>query len=80
MPLPRILTVPSSGDRLRSALILRMMESEYDPEREAVAAIKHAAGAVGADRQRWIRTALVWIQHTHLRAPTPERRGAGELV
>lgn len=57
-----------------------MMESEYDPEREAVAAIKLAAGAVGADRQRWIRTALAWIQLTHFRAPTPERRGAEELV
>jgi hypothetical protein len=36
------------------------MDIEYDPEREAVAAMKLAADADGAERQRWIMLALAW--------------------
>lgn len=40
------------------------MNVEYDPEREAFAAMKLAA-----ERQRWINAALAWIELTRLRAP-----------
>jgi len=45
------------------------MNLEYDPEREAVAAMKLAAEADGAERQRWIDAALAWLELTRLRAP-----------
>lgn len=69
MAVPRIPTVSSRRDRLRSAIIFRSMNVEYDPEREAVAAMKLAADANGAERQRWINAALAWIELTRLRAP-----------
>ncbi|MDH2356789.1 hypothetical protein QCM80_40180 [Bradyrhizobium sp. SSUT112] len=43
-------------------LYFRAMEIEYAPEREAVAAVKLAAEADGAERQRWINAALAWIE------------------
>jgi hypothetical protein len=36
------------------------MWSEYHPQREAEAAMKKAADAEGAERQRLIQLALVW--------------------
>lgn len=45
------------------------MDVEYDPEREAIAAMKLAAEADGAERQRWINAALAWVELTRLRAP-----------
>ncbi|MGY4622816.1 hypothetical protein [Bradyrhizobium sp. USDA 4486] len=45
------------------------MDVEYDPEREAFAAMKLAAEAGGAERQRWINAALAWIELTRLRVP-----------
>ncbi|MGY3610002.1 MULTISPECIES: hypothetical protein [unclassified Bradyrhizobium] len=45
------------------------MDVEYDPEREAFAAMKLAAEADGAERQSWINAALAWIELTRLRAP-----------
>jgi hypothetical protein len=37
-----------------------MMDSHYDPECEAEAAMKLAVTADGLERQRWIRLALAW--------------------
>jgi hypothetical protein len=56
------------------------MDMEYDPEYEAVAAMKLAAETDGAERQKWINAALAWIELTRLRAPGRERRGAEETV
>ncbi|WP_025036200.1 hypothetical protein [Bradyrhizobium sp. DOA9] len=36
------------------------MYTEYDPQHEAEAAMKRAAEAEGADRQRLIQLALAW--------------------
>ncbi|MHC4053369.1 hypothetical protein [Bradyrhizobium sp. 25ACV] len=54
------------------------MDLEYDPEREAFAAMKLAADADGAERQRWINAALAWIELTRLRAPARRERGLTE--
>jgi hypothetical protein len=43
------------------------MDLQYDPEREAVAAMKLAAEADGPERQRWISAALAWSELTRLR-------------
>ena len=64
---PRIPTVASRRDRLRSAIIFQSMNVEYDPEREAFTAMKLAAEADGAERQKWINAALAWIELTRLR-------------
>ncbi|MGY4622776.1 hypothetical protein [Bradyrhizobium sp. USDA 4486] len=45
------------------------MNVEYDPEREAFGAMKLAAEADGAERQKWINAALAWIELTRLRPP-----------
>lgn len=42
------------------------MDLQYDPEREAVAAMKLAAEADGPERQRWISAALAWSELTRL--------------
>ncbi|MBW5434907.1 hypothetical protein FXB41_08950 [Bradyrhizobium canariense] len=42
------------------------MDLEYDPKREAVAAMKLAAQANGAERHRWITAALAWSELTRL--------------
>jgi hypothetical protein len=36
------------------------MDDNYDPQREAAAAMKLAIAAAGADRQRLIRLAMAW--------------------
>ncbi|MBB4427819.1 hypothetical protein GGD66_006402 [Bradyrhizobium sp. CIR48] len=54
------------------------MDVEYDPEREAFAAMKLAAEADGAERQRWINAALAWIELTRLRASARRDRGMTE--
>ncbi|GGI34453.1 hypothetical protein [Bradyrhizobium guangdongense] len=46
------------------------MDIEYDPEREAVAAMKLAAEADGAERQRWIMLALAWQQIARIPGPS----------
>ena len=56
------------------------METVYDPEHEAVAAMKLAAEADGAERQRWINAALAWIELTRLRVSGRERSWAEETV
>ncbi|MBB4382962.1 hypothetical protein [Bradyrhizobium sp. SBR1B] len=55
-------------------LYFRAMNPEYDPEDEAVAAMRLAAETDGDERLTWIRTALAWSELTRLRAAT---RGAG---
>jgi hypothetical protein len=49
------------------------MDIQYDPEREALAAMKLAAEAHGAERLRWINAALAWIELTRLRAAARPR-------
>ncbi|MCK1626880.1 hypothetical protein IVA87_27355 [Bradyrhizobium sp. 147] len=50
------------------------MDIEYDPEREAFAAMKLVAEANGAERQRWISAAVAWIELARLRAPIGRER------
>ncbi|MBH5370531.1 hypothetical protein [Bradyrhizobium glycinis] len=51
------------------------MDVEYDPEREAFAAMKRAGEADGAERQRWINAALARIELIRLRASACCERG-----
>jgi hypothetical protein len=74
---PRIATVPLVRDRLRSAAIFGYMESSYDSEREAVAAMKLAAEADGLERQRWITAALAWSELTCLRGKAEDNLPEG---
>lgn len=60
-------------------LYFRPMDIQYDPEREALAAMKLAAEAHGAERLRWINAALAWIEITRLRAPARDRLNGGAL-
>jgi hypothetical protein len=47
---------------------------DYDPEREAEAAMKLAIAADGTDRQRLIRLAMAWRELARARTDrTPER-------
>src|SRR3954470_17262448 len=64
---PRIATVALVRDRLRSVATIVSMDLEYDPKREAAAAMKLAAEAKGAERQRWITAALAWSELDSLR-------------
>ena len=75
---PRILLVASMRDRLPFAIIFRRMDVEYDPECEAFVAMKLAAEADGAERQRWINAALALIELTRLRVPARRERGVTE--
>lgn len=43
------------------------MDSDYDPEREAAAAMKMAVTAVGPERQRWIGLAMAWQELARMR-------------
>ena len=38
------------------------MDSDYDPRRQAEAAMKLAALADGFERQRWIQIAQAWLE------------------
>lgn len=49
------------------------MDLEYDPKREALAAMKLAAEANGAERQRWINAALAWSELTRLRGAADDK-------
>ncbi|MEY9184624.1 RuvA C-terminal domain-containing protein [Bradyrhizobium sp. USDA 313] len=53
------------------------MYTGYDPQHEAEAAMKRAAEAEGADRQRLIRLALAW--HQLARDPQDEHSSAGRI-
>src|SRR3954469_13034041 len=62
----RTATVPLVR-RLRSSTTFASMDYPYDAEREAAAAMKLAAEAKGAQRQRWITAALAWSELNSLR-------------
>jgi hypothetical protein len=53
------------------------MDTEYDPDQEASAAMQLASEAHGAERQRWIRAAVAWIELRNSRVPV-ERSRPGE--
>lgn len=53
------------------------MDSSYDSEREAVAAMKLAAEADGLERQRWITAALAWSKLTRLRGKAEDNLPEG---
>ncbi|WP_271609940.1 MULTISPECIES: hypothetical protein [unclassified Bradyrhizobium] len=46
------------------------MDIEYDPEREALAAMKLAADGDGAERQLWIMLALAWQEIARIPGPS----------
>jgi hypothetical protein len=54
------------------------MDSEYDPEREAEAAMRLAAAAAGLERQRWI--SLATAEQELARIGAPSRPGAEEAA
>ncbi|QQO22659.1 hypothetical protein JJB98_23410 [Bradyrhizobium diazoefficiens] len=45
------------------------MDGDYDPEREAEAAMKMAVAAVGSERQRWVGLATAWQELARMRPP-----------
>jgi hypothetical protein len=45
------------------------MGIDYDPHRQAEAAMKEAAYADGFERQRWIEIAQAWLELARLRPP-----------
>jgi len=53
------------------------MDTEYDPEREAMAAMTQAAATHGIERQRWILLAQAWLElarpHPDPSSPDPAR-------
>jgi hypothetical protein len=67
------------------------MESDYDPESEANAAMKLAVGAHGLERQKWFNLAIAWRElangrpvrqphkTTKWRQPSRDRRTPGQL-
>jgi hypothetical protein len=56
------------------------MDTEYDPEHEAVVAMQHAAAAHGAERQRWIELAQTWLEVARTRAAPDARSAADEAA
>jgi hypothetical protein len=54
------------------------MDLQYDPEREAVAAMKLEAD--GPERQRWISAALAWSEVTRLRGAAEHNVPEGWLT
>jgi len=63
-----------------SRLHSRSMGNQYDPEREAEAALKLAAAADGLERQRWIRLALAWQEMARARPPLGTNRSTEEAA
>lgn len=53
---------------------IRRMDCDFDPEREAEAAMKMAVTAVGPERQRWIGLAMAWQELARMRLPKAPRR------
>ncbi|MET4788395.1 hypothetical protein ABIF64_000573 [Bradyrhizobium japonicum] len=56
------------------------MDSDYDPEREAEAAMKLAAATDGPERQRWISLAMAWQEIARMRSPSMFRAGSEEAA
>jgi hypothetical protein len=55
------------------------MDGDYDPEREAQAAMKLALAAEGLERQRWLRFVLAWQEIGRTRSgryPLPAQEAA----
>ncbi|KQT13718.1 hypothetical protein ASG57_33735 [Bradyrhizobium sp. Leaf396] len=56
------------------------MDIEYDPEREAQAAMTQAAATHGIERQRWIQVAQAWLElarpQQDARSPEPSHAGS----
>jgi hypothetical protein len=56
------------------------MDSDYDPEREARAAMKLALAAEGLERQRWIHVVLVWQEIARTRSRRDPHNAAKEAA
>ncbi|MCA6110916.1 hypothetical protein [Bradyrhizobium cenepequi] len=56
------------------------MDSDYDPEREAEAAMKLAAATDGLERQRWISLAMAWQELARVRPPSMSGAGTEEAA
>jgi hypothetical protein len=56
------------------------MDSDYDPEREARAAMNLALAAEGLERQRWIRFVLVWQEIARTRSGRDPHNAAKEAA
>jgi hypothetical protein len=54
----------------------QQMGSDYDPRREAEAAMQEALRAEGFDRQHWIQVAQTWLELASL--TSPDRRGCAQ--
>ncbi len=48
------------------------MDNDYDPEREAEAAMKRAAAADGPERQRLVGLAMAWQELVRMRQRSGE--------
>lgn len=55
----------------RPATIFGDMDNDFDPQRQAEAAMKEAVRTDGAERQRWIQVAQPWVE---LCRPAPPNR------
>jgi hypothetical protein len=55
---------------------IRRMDSDYDPEREAEAAMKLAAATDVLERQRWISLAMAWQEIARVRSPSMSDPGS----
>ncbi|MCK1716073.1 MULTISPECIES: hypothetical protein [unclassified Bradyrhizobium] len=51
------------------------MDNDYDPRRQAEAAMKEAANADGFERLRWIGLALAWLELARTRPLYPANSG-----
>lgn len=56
------------------------MDTEYDPEREAVVAMQRAAAAHGTERLRWIELAQTWLELARTRTASDRRSAAGNAA
>ncbi|MEK9284710.1 hypothetical protein MTR72_34705 [Bradyrhizobium sp. ISRA442] len=56
------------------------MDIEYDPGREAIAAMKTASEADGAERQRWIGVATAWQEIARMRQSSISGVGTEEMA
>src|SRR3954447_22337582 len=74
---PRIHTCHRRRGVYDQRLCFRPMDIQYDPEREALAAMNLAAEAYGAERLRWINAALAWTELACLRAAARDRVNDG---
>jgi hypothetical protein len=69
---PGVLRVRGHVSFTLSRYDMPRMGSDYDPRRQAEAAMKEAVRADGFERQRWIRLAQAWLEIARTR-PDPYR-------